>query len=376
MTLIASFVVCNVPILLGDLIISSAYAGETNTKIKIPTMQDANVDYPDSSGYLVSRLRQKVQILFPNLALAWAGSEIAAKTVFQDIMDQFDQNEPRLDEVYEYFESINYLGNQELYVTGIILCSASDKSAFSIFSWDSESGFGANKYITQTIGDTYVGGSGSERFLSVINSTKAHCNNPLESAILFVCYITSFLVGEQMRLGEGLLEKYGGGYEFVTIMNGKLVKFDDLVSYYLQVWRPNEDKMEIKFKKIVSRAYQESMLTIRNSNLLESISDGSMKLIDEVFVVLPVTVSLSIEKKNELKRSVVLPSLDSKFFSFYLHLPQYRKVISLLYYAGDKELPVSWESKDEGTYFTLSPEIINRIIKSVDGFRNSIVKKE
>ena len=84
MTLIAGLHNLGAPILLGDLLIT-AQTNDPAARSFLPTSAAA-ASLP-AKGFRVAGTRKKVHIVNPRLAVAWAGSQLAASILFKDLHD-------------------------------------------------------------------------------------------------------------------------------------------------------------------------------------------------------------------------------------------------------------------------------------------------
>ena len=266
MTLIASYDIYEHPILIGDIMISSPSHGKSYKPYNIPTHADVNNNLPDYvEGYMVSSLKQKVILINKNLAIAWAGNEIAARTVIKDINEMLADKEPAIDKILNFFEKIDYLGNMQLYLTGIVLQRYDDKIACLRFAWDSDLGWNSGKYTTQELSEIYVGGSGCDDFKNIVRDMRilqSRQMTPTEKAIITSLSIISQLTGHQMRTGAGLPMFYGGGFELVTLLDGELQKIDDIIYHFWIVKRLPDGKIRITFQATLKVAYYQDFLVI------------------------------------------------------------------------------------------------------------------
>src|SRR5687768_569719 len=84
MTLIATFSVNKYPVVFGDLLLTGpASAGK---RVALPT-QGPDHDFFGDSGWAISGLTQKVNIVSPNCAIAWAGSWLEARCAISGLRD-------------------------------------------------------------------------------------------------------------------------------------------------------------------------------------------------------------------------------------------------------------------------------------------------
>ena len=88
-TIAAAFQLENLPILFGDLLISGPERLD-----KIPTLpitgQVTRV-FPAGSGWSITGMRQKVNLIAPNCVIGWAGSQLGATAIAKDLQAQAAQ---------------------------------------------------------------------------------------------------------------------------------------------------------------------------------------------------------------------------------------------------------------------------------------------
>ena len=99
MTFVATFAVQDVPAVIGDILISGPERQERATTL--PVIGHATRVFPPGSGWSITDLCQKVTIVAPNCAIAWAGSKLAASIVIKNLIAL--QRRGQLD--YETIES-------------------------------------------------------------------------------------------------------------------------------------------------------------------------------------------------------------------------------------------------------------------------------
>ena len=93
MTLVAVIAPNDVPVLVGDLLISGP-ANAANKRLALPSLTSTVNSTELSDGkYAVSGLTQKLAMISDYLAVGWSGSRIAAKAVIADLRERI-QNEP------------------------------------------------------------------------------------------------------------------------------------------------------------------------------------------------------------------------------------------------------------------------------------------
>ncbi|MPZ58201.1 MAG: hypothetical protein GEU91_17240 [Rhizobiales bacterium] len=89
MTIIAGFSYKNHPVLLGDALLSRG--GEQSDLQVLPTIGQVPEVFARDFGIAISGLRQKVNVIQDQLALAWAGDFVAAYSLAKALKDYTDQ---------------------------------------------------------------------------------------------------------------------------------------------------------------------------------------------------------------------------------------------------------------------------------------------
>lgn len=374
MTLVASFSIDKHPILIGDIMISCPSKGKSYKNFKIPTYYDVNRDVPEYLGYIVTGLKQKVIILNKYFSVAWAGAEIAAKTVIEELIEEFGDKGPTINELFNYFKNVDYLNGLQLYLTGIVVLQRhGEHTVLYRFAWDSDLGWNSNKYSTNELGDVYAGGSGRSDFEKLTDGMHMNLNvktTPAVKAITASFSLISQLKGHQMRIGAGLSMLYGGGYELVTLLDGELKKIDDVIYHFWIVTRLENGKLNITFKETIKVAYHRDLLVIYKVNIFIHQENKEISTINyEVFVIPPIYRSVSETEKKELEKNIEQLSLNAKFSMFYIHVPQAgenNSVLNFAHYSGNKSPPVKYMFEKDDIVFEVSPNLIDRISTGVN----------
>lgn len=82
MTLVIALMISNLPVILGDVLLSGH---ELDKSISIPTIDDIYEIFPEGSGWSITNLKQKVNIINDNLIIGWAGSCVAARVIISEL---------------------------------------------------------------------------------------------------------------------------------------------------------------------------------------------------------------------------------------------------------------------------------------------------
>lgn len=372
MTIVATFSIEKNPVLIGDLLLSSFKDGKNYESFNIPTCEDVNSIVPDVLWRIVSGLQSKIILVNSRFALAWAGSEIAARAVLVDIRSII-VGEFTFSDIYKFIDGIDYLGTQELYLTGIVLEKVDSGVAVIKFGWDHEKKWDSYKFETKVFGEVYAGGSGCDDLEALLKNhhgaSKASCEiNSTENAILTTLSVLGHLTGQQIRMSQGFSSMYGGGYELVTILDGKLKKIDDITYHFWEITTDStKDNFKIRFHNTLKYTYFDDCLAIRKVRIFEE--GGRGEIIDEIFVLPSGFHKLNDNAKHEIRKNYTPPDLNSKFSVIYLHVPNDRSpddVVSFVYYSENKKLAVEYVFGDDYVDIVLSEDLRKKIFSTID----------
>ncbi|MGZ8225431.1 MAG: hypothetical protein ACXWT3_02175 [Methylococcaceae bacterium] len=215
--------------MIGDLLLSAFNDGKSYQPLNIPTNEDVNHLVPEILWRLVSGLKSKIILLNSRFALAWSGSEIAARTVLTELQDSIVEDEFTIQDILDFLDGVNYLGKQELYLTGIVLQKLDSATVTIRFAWDHEKNWNSSTYRSDIFGEVYAGGSGADDLVNTLKNIQSELKTSRdttssEQAILITLSLLGHLQGQQTRKAQGLTSMYGGGYELITLLDGKLKK--------------------------------------------------------------------------------------------------------------------------------------------------------
>jgi len=322
MTLVANFNVKNWPVLVGDIMISVPAHGRKTKPFNIPTHANVNARLPPASKYIVSELVQKVNILSPRLALAWAGTAFRASSVFRNVLER--NQAPTFHDVESVLDERRDKSKYYLYVTGICLEEAQGEPRQIIrFAWDSDIGWEVQKHVFPKYGDCYAGGTGAEAFLSMLGNSVSRLSaqtSALQEAICLSLGYLGKLAGDQMRKGAGVDEFYGGAFEIATLLADQLQKIGDVTYHFWEARSAPNAQVTIKVHASLRIAYFEDYLVIRKLKFAGEVADTIGA--DELYVIRPVHCSVDDAERKRLVASVPRPSMNAQFSVFYVHLPE------------------------------------------------------
>lgn len=376
MTLVACYDFRNWPILIGDTLISISNDGIERKSFNIPTHEDVNKQASRHNRDLVDSLVQKITILNPQLALAWAGYEDNAESVFNEIL-QLGAS-ATMSEVIKVLEARQGEPGMELYINGITLEERMDEGRPIVrFGWDSTNGFNGHEHNIPGYGVCYAGGSGAEAFLGLLEMQKYGFddNTPdIEGAIMSALGGLVRLSGDQLRASAGITLGYGGIFEIVTRLNDKLQKIGDIAYHFWQAKSAPNNRVTIKNHATIKVDYFEDYLVVTklgygsDTELTETESNIRLR---ETTVVRPVHRPVSRSEKERLEREISHLNMNARFNAFYVHLPELpapdNTYISVHKAGRNGQKPlVEFEEFEDGYLQSYDSEIFRRIRSFID----------
>ena len=286
MTAILFYFFGNYPVLIGDLLVSG---NETENMLNIPSLGKIETIFPKGSGYVPVKLIQKVNIVNDNLAMAWSGSYIQAKTFFKSLSHKFEDIDVTRASIEEFImkELPDYKHYKDFH---FIIMGIEKKLPFSFSIWADEK---KDSFLNKLVGS----GSGIEDFFSEIdNSKKPYNEDTVESldlpkqAVAFTLGLTSRLTQMELYFGSTISNYFGGGFEVAIINKGKITKLDDITYVFWNAKEETNGEISMGLPiKILKYKYFEKFLVIRSCNLIgNEITNQNIHIInpiDENFVL-------------------------------------------------------------------------------------------
>jgi hypothetical protein len=307
MTLISTLVIDKYPILIGDILISGIE--NLGDKVSIPTIGNVHEVFPEGSGFTITGLRQKINLISDDCVIAWAGDMLPAMLVIKELREIAAKELISFDRLSEYFnnirEDIQNLGH------------------FQITGWVKEPkglrSFGfpyCNRYNSSESSHIITYGTGSEMlYESLINFTFSSnlingSPNVLESAVVKTLARSSVFLQHEMMTNNSLLNFFGGGYEIATLVNGKFQKVGDITYVFWQVQKIG-DTIQVLFPIAVFKyEYLNDILLIRSAHFKEDPNNKSQLSVDDsLYLVQPLYRPIT---KEEIK-ALIVPSMNSRF---------------------------------------------------------------
>ena len=366
MTLVACFPFEGHPFLVGDIMLSRQDDGHNKLPFDIPTRTNVNAIASPNTGYIVAGLAQKIAQLSGRLMVAWAGNASSAQKVTQDLRGEenhatFEMIENKL----KHWEG--EAGFKHLYLTGLYVpeCNAGLTKVLS-FDWDSKKGWHSNHAYVSGYGDCFFGGSGGDTFqkvLSTVSNFRSSGGSKFEKGLLLSLSHLAMIMGEQMRLGFGVMDRFGGAFECASFINGQLQKASD-ISYHFWDARPDgSDGVKIGMRATLKIGYFEDYLLIRK---LKFSTQNTIPIIkNELYVIRPPYRTVTDNEKRRLAAVVDWPGLSSRFSVFYVHIPMTEsrqgRVCTFVNKSPEGTSAVEYETDETGITMEIAPEVFRSI---------------
>lgn len=225
MTLLASFEALGSPVMIGDLLITANCAPVSN--IATPLVRIDNSKVFADKVFSITGISQKLVLIHPKLCFGWAGSAIAAKALI-DHLRRYVQGKEHLDDAEFMAHFYDYPSGDCIGLEFIIHCS---------------SGAG-NRYLSNVprwplgeIAEIRVCGTGTPHFVTWVETAfasappmpvDANYNKLAASALMYIGLASA----QQAKSGEGLADRWGGGFEMIYFSNGDFIKPNILWLYW------------------------------------------------------------------------------------------------------------------------------------------------
>ncbi len=276
---------------MGDLLISTP--DNSDKEIVFPTIGKISRKHFSRREYRPTGFSQKVNLLSPNLAIAWAGTKLYAQCFIREVMEAGLHNNPARDALQDVFKRIEGQGKVSIigvYRNGKEMC---------LFEFGSQS---------VTLPDSSFGwfkamGTGYASLLKTVSTLESNVTsgqpNKLENGISVAINLTVALLSLEVQTAVPLENLYGAGYEILHPLGSGLAKLCDLTYLF---WREEEESFGvwrlIPFPFLAScYSYYEDVLIIRSVRLSSNGQSASCKIeSDELHTILPIYRSVREEE--------------------------------------------------------------------------------
>jgi hypothetical protein len=241
MTLIASFEFQHVPILVGDMLITSR--GAPTKESHTPLVHTPNKIIGIEGARYVSSLRQKLAILHDHVCLAWANDLFHAQR-FAEYIRSFASGMVSID-YDELRRTIDAYPREDL----------EGHLEFVIYAWHGTGwGYFSNlkPFDLDPLRQMRVSGTGTTHFIANIEhvakgSIIGNLDAYTQLATRALAY-ASLASAQQFFSGVGLNEWWGGGFEVVVFRDGRLTKLGPICWLYWECAEIAEQHYSLNLK--------------------------------------------------------------------------------------------------------------------------------
>lgn len=358
MTLLVQFSLHKQPVIMGDIFVSRPLKEGQKIKqdVKVPTSPFPNNFTSKYNNNVITSLIQKTIVINENIALGFSGSIVSAQTLAKDIKDQ-QENLKTVEEFSSYLDEIDFVKPEDVTVFVILIERIGRKAArIAQITW----GSGFKEVSHKNIGTIRVSGSGEGDFLRAFRYTgfktgavkdvsfERHDRNAHVAMVTF----STHLLGEQLRVGKGIDSYYGGVFEGVSNLGGKLGKLDGVTFLFFQVEFKNLDmeinKIDIEFTTVsplMKTSYFNDYLIICNFILNEKP--------DEYFAIKPLLSSESKSEKKEIEdyiEQLDFQHINSPYYGIYIYYPQFEQQHVMAGYTNGKIVNIEKSDKEHSQF--------------------------
>lgn len=332
MTIVAAFKIKNIPVLIGDLLLSSE---GKQSNLDLPTVGDVSQFqlYPNC----VVGLTQKVNIINKNIVIGWAGSYRWAKIILSDLKQSSETETFTKESLEKFFiNRKSWVGNEPLAFIGYI------KDAKGVHSFEysyNQCPIYKSKLDTyeelRTIGTGYYD---TEELLrkNVINYNENLCE--FDNAAISAISSCGWFFVDEMKLSKNstkkmndrtLFDDYGGGYEIAIYTENGFCKLDKITYLYWVVQNIDTTPTINLVTRGFQVNYQDEILFISRIDREESqdkiylsppgLEEYTLFTIDSVnpYRISPIYKDIPKEKIEEIRTQAGIPK-QSKFYCNYL----------------------------------------------------------
>ncbi len=234
MTLIAAWKEGDIPILIGDIVVSSENP-IVQSNHPLPTRDDLDKLLSASSGRHFVRPRRKIYKISDSFVVGFAGEVGSAQDVVISVLSHFENKSPSLADIRAYFT--NSFGYKVPPCT--IIGWLADNGSFSCFRWRSD------KPSQFDLGDHYVEGTGSVAFASLyLNRIPVISETQIGTALAMIAN----LVKEEVLYGNNLPHFFGGGFNIIYWDERKFVIVPSVTFVFLET-RETDDPSKLEHKR-------------------------------------------------------------------------------------------------------------------------------
>ena len=238
MTLLAAFRIHDVPVLIGDFLLTDELAGAGH--VFIPTKPDLAGVIPEHGDRRICGLRKKVNIIGNRLAIGFTGLLSPGRYLMRKLHEKFSVENPSIPSLEEFLKNLKFVDKIKTEVAGWIwekrpLC----------FYWK-----GANPDKLNIIDAVFTGSGGPHFRNSITNIDYAGLSPNLKTALDKAIYIGACKSGnvllDELCAAENLKYNYGYGAEIIIWDGKRFFYVNKLVYAFWNILINEDNSLHIK----------------------------------------------------------------------------------------------------------------------------------
>jgi len=243
----------------GDLLVSSSNAAGS---IPLPTSGGIQPMSATESEIVPAGIAQKMGLINDNLVVGWSGTQYVARAIMRRLHDQFGTHAPSPEELERFFNEIPVDERREVEFIAMLLVNPT--TGFQI-------GFQAFELSHARFGRIRACGSGYGDLRELVERIGAFTEHdgrdltPYAKAVGCGLTMAGDLLAREMLLGDTVGHHFGGGYEIVTLSDGRWVKADDILTIFWVLRETRTGGLELSpITHLIKQVYAGDLLVIRS----------------------------------------------------------------------------------------------------------------
>ena len=260
--------------LLGDTLASKPVSDGLSS-VYVPSVGLIDPQNFHQDGYQPADLVQKVSIIAPNLAIAWSGRQITARTIIVDLRHKTATKVFDAADIFKWMDSDLLEIDPQREVS--LICLLTDSGRNLLFSRE------ATRYETDTFGYVHVAGSGAGQLLMRVLSEEKPITSQAPDAVHLAVHLLGDLIVDEVHNVDSLKSLSGGNYEIAMRTEEGIKKLPDVA---IVLWEAIHDgtRLVLKFPyRIFKNVYVDDLLLTRSLIF----TDGSVDITSDNYTVIP-----------------------------------------------------------------------------------------
>jgi hypothetical protein len=262
MTLVAAWMESGIPILAGDVLITSEVGNPVHRK-PVPTRDDLIEILPRSKGIAIDELLRKVYVISPSLCVGFCGSPFSAADVISALSGSLTGSSCSLEQMRDLLTSVTDHSSPPCTIIGWL--KQSDQ--FHCFRWTS------SRYDLFETAQWFAIGSGRSHFEKMMRTRQFLASHrPIESAIASI----SDLLKDEVLYATSLPHRFGGAYNIVAYEGGGFEAVSSVLFIPVQIEETHDPgSLALLQPKRLLKTHQNGEITEVMAVLLTQESVGS-----------------------------------------------------------------------------------------------------